>query len=109
MIERKEAKKGEAAKRQRRAVHYRPDERTSRLWGKLGHVPHRAAARQDRVAKNLFLLSNTQTKGSNSLVLLQYTKTDTTAKSLTTSRHYEVDTSGLLGMQRHCMSSQTFD
>lgn len=77
--------------------------------GNGGISPHRAAARQDRVAKNLFLLSNTQTKGSNSLVLLQYTKTDTTAKSLTTSRHYEVDTSGLLGMQRHCMSSQTFD
>jgi hypothetical protein len=62
-----------------------------------------------RFAKIPFFMSNMQTKGSNSLVLLQFTKTDTTAKSLTTSRHSEVDTSGLLVMQRHCMSSQTFD
>jgi hypothetical protein len=64
---------------------------------------------EGELAKNPVLLSNIQTKGSNSLVLLQYSITDTTAKSLTTSRHYEVHTSGLLGMQRHCMSSQTFD
>jgi hypothetical protein len=94
---------------QRRAVHYRADGLVRPPLGKLATFPHQAGMRQNRVAKNLFLLSNSQTKGSNSLVLLQYTKTDTTAKSLTASRHYEVHTSGLLGMQRHCMSSQTFD
>ncbi|ABE46548.1 hypothetical protein Bpro_4665 [Polaromonas sp. JS666] len=81
-----------------RAVHYQPQ--TKHLiprWIRLG------------LAKNLFLLSNRLKKGSNSLVLLTYSITDTTAKSLTASRHSEVRTSGLLGMQRHCISSQTFD
>ena len=77
-----------------RAVHYQPDKTPQPRPG---------------LAKNLFFMSNTGTKGSNSLVLLTYLITDNTAKSLTASRHSEVHTSGLLDMQRHCISSQTFD
>jgi hypothetical protein len=84
--------------------------RQNRLAG-TGLAATRAARPRQKgwFAKNPFLLSNMRTKGSNSLVLLQYSITDTTAKSLTASRHYEAHASGLLGMQRHCMSSQTFD
>jgi YjbE family integral membrane protein len=59
--------------------------------------------------------SNTRKKGSNSLVLPDYFYNRPAGKHATASRHYEavqqgwVPASGLLDMQRHCLSSQTFD
>ncbi|MDI1272062.1 hypothetical protein [Polaromonas sp.] len=60
-------------------------------------------------AKRAVLLSNMLTKGSNSLVLLHYKIKHPNSKIASASRHYEAHASGLLDMQRHCMSSQTFD
>jgi hypothetical protein len=69
----------------------------------------RHAAKPMAFAKIPDLLSNINTKGSNSLVLLHYKIKHHNSKIASASRHYEVHTSGLLDMQRHCMSSQTFD
>lgn len=52
---------------------------------------------------------NKSPKGSNSLVLLHYKLKHNNSKIASASRHYEAHASGLLDMQRHCMSSQTFD